>query len=201
MKQEDWVLCRVFYKNRSEVSSPKAGVESDTISVEETSPSSGLPPLMDSYITFHQTQVNAYQQVPCFSITSSSSSPNLNNENTNNHHHHFNPNPIFPHDFHVHDNPNSNNNDHENHAIIKECHHAFGGHMMPNNDESPNTNLSPLACDRKMLEVVLNHLTKMEPTSPNTNNISSSSFGEVASSQTYNVSSQIALPPHMWNQY
>ncbi|KDP37704.1 hypothetical protein JCGZ_06845 [Jatropha curcas] len=59
--KEDWVLCRVFYKNREPIA--KA-------SYDETS-SSSLPPLMDSYITFDQTQPN-YEQVPCFSIFSES---------------------------------------------------------------------------------------------------------------------------------
>uniref|UniRef100_A0A5B6YFR2 Putative NAC transcription factor n=1 Tax=Davidia involucrata TaxID=16924 RepID=A0A5B6YFR2_DAVIN len=62
--KEDWVLCRVFYKNR-EVPA-KQGMGS---SYDDTS-SSSLPALMDSYIAFDQTQtnLNEYEQVPCFSI-------------------------------------------------------------------------------------------------------------------------------------
>ncbi|XP_065864461.1 NAC domain-containing protein 21/22-like [Euphorbia lathyris] len=48
--KEDWVLCRVFYKKREQV-------ENGT---------SSLPALMDSNITFDQTQPNN-EQVPCFS--------------------------------------------------------------------------------------------------------------------------------------
>nr|AOC59213.1 NAC transcription factor 33 [Haloxylon ammodendron] len=194
-KQEDWVLCRVFYKSRSaEVSSPKSGAENDTISMEETSSSTGLPPLMDSYITFDQTQVHAnhnsaYQQVPCFSITSSSTNPN--------HHHYPNPISIFPQNYHMHDDPNNNHSsistrNHQHHHNIN-----YGGNIMA--DVSSTNNLNPaLACDKKVLEAVLTHLTKME-TSPNLNG-SSPSLGEVAISETY-LSSDIGLPTHMWNHY
>ncbi|KAK3033091.1 hypothetical protein RJ639_036450 [Escallonia herrerae] len=63
--KEDWVLCRVFYKNRE--TAAKQGMGS---SYNGTS-SSSLPALMDPYITFDQTQANIndqYEQVPCFSI-------------------------------------------------------------------------------------------------------------------------------------
>ncbi|KAG8637283.1 hypothetical protein MANES_15G102650v8 [Manihot esculenta] len=64
-KKEDWVLCRVFYKNREVTIQPSMGSCYD----ETASPS--LPLLMDSYITFDQTQLNLnldeYEQVPCFS--------------------------------------------------------------------------------------------------------------------------------------
>ncbi|CAK7355493.1 unnamed protein product [Dovyalis caffra] len=65
--QEDWVLCRVFYKNTREVvAKPSMG------SCYDDTGSSSLPALMDSYITFHQTQPNLdeHEQVPCFSIFS-----------------------------------------------------------------------------------------------------------------------------------
>ncbi|KAA8523470.1 hypothetical protein F0562_009893 [Nyssa sinensis] len=72
--KDDWVLCRMFYKNIREVAA-KQGIGS---SQDDTS-SSSLPPLMDSYITFNQTQTNIidqYEQVPCFSIFST---PNQTN--------------------------------------------------------------------------------------------------------------------------
>lgn len=178
-KQEDWVLCRVFYKNRSEVG-PKPGAEDDSNSMEETSSSSGLPPLMDSYITFSQTQVhaeNTYQQVPCFSITSSSANQ-----------YHLNNTIIYPQNLHMYPSSNLTQNDQTSTT-------TFGGTtIVP--DESATVNLSPLACDRKVLESVLTQLTKME-TSPSING--SSSAGEVASSESY--LSEVALPPHMWNHY
>ncbi|KAJ9153397.1 hypothetical protein P3X46_026841 [Hevea brasiliensis] len=66
--KEDWVLCRAFYKNREVAAKPSMGSSYD----DTGSPS--LPPLMDSYITFDQTQPNLdeYEQVPCFSIFSQS---------------------------------------------------------------------------------------------------------------------------------
>ncbi|XP_021722883.1 NAC domain-containing protein 21/22-like isoform X2 [Chenopodium quinoa] len=181
-KQEDWVLCRVFYKNRSEIGL-KGGADNESNSMEDTSSSSGLPPLMDSYITFNQTQVNAdtsnsYQQVPCFSITSSSA----NHDNTNN--------PLLYHQsFHMYPNNNSATQNDQTSTTF-DC-----TTVIPN--DSATINLSPLACDRKVLEAVLTQLTKME-TSPNLNG--SSSIGDVASSESY-LSSEVALLPQMWNNY
>ncbi|WVZ00949.1 hypothetical protein V8G54_027018 [Vigna mungo] len=64
--KEDWVLCRVFYKNREVSAKPSMG------SCYEDTGSSSLPALMDSYISFDQTQAHAdeFEQVPCFSIFS-----------------------------------------------------------------------------------------------------------------------------------
>ncbi|KAJ4981917.1 hypothetical protein NE237_032754 [Protea cynaroides] len=61
--QEDWVLCRVFFKNRGV--SAKPNVEN----CYDDTDSSSLPPLMDSYISFEQTPSNLaeFEQVPCFS--------------------------------------------------------------------------------------------------------------------------------------
>ncbi|KAG1365059.1 NAC domain-containing protein 21/22 [Cocos nucifera] len=62
-RQEDWVLCRVFYKSRGVASKP----------ITETccgdSGSSALPPLMDTYISFDQAppRLEGHEQVPCFS--------------------------------------------------------------------------------------------------------------------------------------
>nr|DAD43576.1 TPA_asm: hypothetical protein HUJ06_001806 [Nelumbo nucifera] len=62
-KQEDWVLCRVFFKSRGH--SAKPSVEN----CYDDTGSSSLPPLMDSFITFDQTPANLeeFEQVPCFS--------------------------------------------------------------------------------------------------------------------------------------
>ncbi|XP_010666181.2 NAC domain-containing protein 21/22 isoform X2 [Beta vulgaris subsp. vulgaris] len=173
-KQEDWVLCRVFYKSR-EVGS-KTDAENDVNSLDETS-SSSLPPLMDSYITFDQTQsniVDAYQQVPCFSISSSA------NQN------HAEP-LLYAQNFNVH--PNNVTKNHQTST------NTFASTMIL--DDAPAHNLSPISCDRKVLEAVLTHLTKME-TSPNING--SRSLGQVASSSESYLS-DVALPPHMWNHY
>ncbi|KAJ6907813.1 hypothetical protein NC651_018300 [Populus alba x Populus x berolinensis] len=67
LEKEDWVLCRVFYKNTREVVA-KPSIRS----CYDDTGSSSLPALMDSYITFDQTQPNLdeHEQVPCFSIFS-----------------------------------------------------------------------------------------------------------------------------------
>jgi len=70
--QEDWVLCRVFYKNREVSAKVSMG------SCYEDTGSSSLPALMDSYISFDQTQGHAdeFEQVPCFSILSQNQQQN-----------------------------------------------------------------------------------------------------------------------------
>ncbi|KAI3466348.1 hypothetical protein Pfo_023011 [Paulownia fortunei] len=68
--KEDWVLCKVFYKSRSEV----AGKQETGSGYEDTSSSASIPELMEPYITFDQTQASAintdqyHEQVSCFSI-------------------------------------------------------------------------------------------------------------------------------------
>ncbi|KAL5977345.1 hypothetical protein ACLOJK_021691 [Asimina triloba] len=60
--KEDWVLCRVFYKNRGmSVKHCEENCYDDT--------GSSLPPLMDPYLTFDQAPLNleGFEQVPCFS--------------------------------------------------------------------------------------------------------------------------------------
>ncbi|XXG74642.1 hypothetical protein AAC387_Pa07g3313 [Persea americana] len=60
--QEDWVLCRAFYKNRG----ISAEVRQEN-SYDDTG--SSLPPLMDTFLPFDQTPLtlDGFQQVPCFS--------------------------------------------------------------------------------------------------------------------------------------
>ena len=145
-KQEDWVLCRVFYKNR-EVAA-KQGIGSCLN--DDTSSSSSLPPLMDSYITFDKTQTNnnnitndLYEQVPCFSI--------------------FTPNQITPTSSHVaHMNPT-------NMSTKLTTPTTFGG-IIPDLGSC----LNPFSYDKKVLKAVLNHLT--EKGSPSYGNASSESF-------------------------
>ncbi|CAL0310236.1 unnamed protein product [Lupinus luteus] len=66
--EEDWVLCRVFYKSREVVTKPSIG------SCYDDTGSSSLPQLVDSYISFNnqiaQNHAHEYEQVPCFSIFS-----------------------------------------------------------------------------------------------------------------------------------
>lgn len=75
MKQEDWVLCRVFYKSRE----AKLGSSNTITSMGMSTPSNSLPALMDAYMRFdHQPKPPPYssshqyldhheQQVSCFS--------------------------------------------------------------------------------------------------------------------------------------
>ncbi|XWS10730.1 hypothetical protein CRYUN_Cryun38cG0023000 [Craigia yunnanensis] len=66
--KEDWVLCRVFNKNREITAKP-----SSMGSCYDDTGSSALPPLMDSYFIFDQNQPNLDEydeQVPCFSSLS-----------------------------------------------------------------------------------------------------------------------------------
>ncbi|KAJ3679347.1 hypothetical protein LUZ60_017358 [Juncus effusus] len=71
-KQEDWVLCRVFYKSRGTLvaSSRPAGLETSFLTSDTASTS--LPPLVDSTfnINFNQSAAQSmeeFEQVPCFS--------------------------------------------------------------------------------------------------------------------------------------
>ncbi|XP_043689860.1 NAC domain-containing protein 21/22-like isoform X2 [Telopea speciosissima] len=73
--QEDWVLCRVFFKNGG--ISAKNNVEN---CYEDDTSSSSFQPLMDSYINFEQTPPNLveFEQVPCFSsFAQNHSNPNM----------------------------------------------------------------------------------------------------------------------------
>ncbi|KAJ8642128.1 hypothetical protein MRB53_018822 [Persea americana] len=62
--KEDWVLCRVFYKDRG--MSPKLCEDNSS---DDTDTGASLPPLMDTFLTFDQTppSLEASEQVPCFS--------------------------------------------------------------------------------------------------------------------------------------
>ncbi|CAL5341504.1 unnamed protein product [Camellia sinensis] len=156
--KEDWVLCRMFFKNR------EVAAKQGTGSIYDDTRSSSLPPLMDSYITFDQTNTNEYhdyEQVPCFSI--------------------FTPNqttPTFSHLTHM--DPNMS---------TKSTPPTFGATM-----PDLGTCLSPFSCDKKVIKVVLDQLTKMDP---NPIFKGSPSFGE-GSSESF--LSDVVLPS-MWNHY
>jgi len=68
----------VFYKNREVSAKPSMG------SCYEDTGSSSLPALMDSYISFDQTQAHAdeFEQVPCFSIFSQNQANPIFNQMT-----------------------------------------------------------------------------------------------------------------------
>lgn len=79
--QEDWVLCRVFYKNREVATKPPS-----MGSCYDDTGSSSLPALMDSYISFDQAQFHTdeYEQVPCFSMFSQNQTNPIYNHITTN---------------------------------------------------------------------------------------------------------------------
>ncbi|KAK4851839.1 hypothetical protein QYF36_018827 [Acer negundo] len=73
LKEEDWVLCRVLYKNRQVVCGHGGQMGSCYDDTAGSNSSCLLPPLMDSYITFDPTPPNNLggdEQVPCFSLFS-----------------------------------------------------------------------------------------------------------------------------------
>ncbi|KAJ8424990.1 hypothetical protein Cgig2_031926 [Carnegiea gigantea] len=166
---EDWVLCRVFCKNKEEAPTKSDNTGNDSNNCVDETASSSLPPLTDSYISFdqshhHQHNTNNYnQQVPCFSIYSNTPNPN--------------PTPIFPQIY-----PNLTPTKNPNFDTP-------GG--------SATNTINPLACDNRVIEAVLSHLTKME----NSENRKSSpaSLGEAVSSESY--LSVVGLPPNMWNNH
>jgi hypothetical protein len=79
-KQEDWVLCRVFYKSRATIAKPPTESRSYNVGTATTS---SLPSLMDNYnISFDQPgsvqNLEGYEQVPCFSNNPSQPSLSMN---------------------------------------------------------------------------------------------------------------------------
>ncbi|KAG6775579.1 hypothetical protein NC652_013512 [Populus alba x Populus x berolinensis] len=126
--KEDWVLCRVFHKSNREVVT-KPSMES----CNDDTGSSSLPALLDSYITYEQTQPNLdeHEQVPCFSIFSQNqTSQNL----------------LAPFTTQM-EAPNT----------PAKCTSSFG--KVPMDITTP---LEPFSCDTLVLKAVLNNLTKME---------------------------------------
>ncbi|KAI3686115.1 hypothetical protein L1987_79787 [Smallanthus sonchifolius] len=89
--KEDWVLCRVFCKNRERIEGKQnsnVGSISKYEGHEDTlSCSSSLPPLMEPYtLSFDQSQPIIYnQQVPCFSTGFNQSNPQYDLINHNHH--------------------------------------------------------------------------------------------------------------------
>ncbi|MED6119384.1 hypothetical protein PIB30_011449 [Stylosanthes scabra] len=178
--KEDWVLCRVFYKNREVAGKPN---NNSIGSCYDDTGSSSLPPLMDSYISFdQQQQQHDYEQVPCFSIFS----------------HHSQTSPIFNHIMEPKLFPTNNINNNNNNATL---YGGGGGTTTTTTATTPNLGscLDPFSCDRKVLKAVLSQLTNMERNIPNNNNSlkGSPSLGE-GSSESY--LSEVGMP-NLWNNY
>lgn len=172
-EQEDWVLCRVFYKNRENIAKQEIeGGWCGSGGGGDNSPSSSylLPALMDPYISFGQTQQtetnynnnNEFEQVPCFSISTPADQTSS----------------CQPFSYLTHMDPN------------------FSTRNLPTFGSYLHTS----TCDKKVIKDVLNQLTKLENNNNSNNPESikaSSSFGE-ASSESF--LSEVALST-MWNQY
>lgn len=78
--QEDWALCRVFFKSRGTAPTLTATTTFSPVHDYDHNASSSLPPLMDTFFTFDHATANhnqsqmsnsqgfhPEQQVPCFS--------------------------------------------------------------------------------------------------------------------------------------
>lgn len=171
--QEDWVLCRVFYKSR-EVGA-RTGLES---CFGDTNGSKSLPPLMDSnYISFDYQAAQDHvcdqyhEQVPCFSniiFPQNQSSTNIS--------------PILKHHL-----PDPMENSSSNLPTKVGSTFSSSGTIMPNND--------PYSCDNEVLKAVLSHFAKME--SNNQSLKGSPSLGE-GSSESY--LSDVGIP-NIWSHY
>lgn len=174
--QEDWVLCRVFYKNRETSAKQSMG------SYYDDTGSSSLPALMDSYISFDQqaqttTHLDEYEQVPCFSFFSQNqTNPNFNH--TSSTPTIMEPNLLLP----------AKNND------VTTTYEGGTPYNLGSSCLDPS-----FSYDRKVLKAVLNQITKME--SDQHNAIStlngSPSFGE-GSSESY--LSEVCMP-NLWNNF
>ncbi|XP_009782234.1 NAC domain-containing protein 21/22-like [Nicotiana sylvestris] len=186
--KEDWVLCRVFHKNK-ELLATKQGAGSSIYHEHDTISSSSLPPLMDPYITFDQTQPNNinintinmnelyYEQVPCFSI--------------------FNPNQTF-----------SSHSHHLPTTTTAGATGAFGG-LPADIGTYLNAAATSSSCENKVIKAVLSHLNIMEGSHNNINNPahnivnikaggSPTSFGEGSSETSF--LSEVGLTT-MWNNH
>lgn len=149
--QEDWVLCRVFFKSRQELIIPgkleTAAAAGTSYDVVAPSTPSSLPPLVTQYnnITFdHQIE----EQVPCFSIFDQTTLT-----------------PAFSLITHTHTHPL---------PAIPDLGFGYSAPPVTNDDPSSSS------CDKKVIRAVLDHLTKME-TQNNHHHQCSSSFGEGSS--------------------
>ncbi|KAE9590542.1 hypothetical protein Lal_00023255 [Lupinus albus] len=167
--EEDWVLCRVFYKSREVVTKASIG------RCYDDTRSSSLPQLVDSYITFNNNQFpqnhahHEFQQVPCFSIFSQNQTNPLNF----NHH-------ITTLDSKLVANNNLNNAT----TYVGTTNLGYS--------------LDPFSCDKQVLTVVLNQLTKMERN--NTTNQCLKGSPSLAEGSSESYLSEVAMP-QLWNNY
>lgn len=189
LEQEDWVLCRVFFKNREVASKPSCfGLDRGI---------SSLPPLMDSYITFDPTQQPGNSmnsdfgdvQVPCFSnIFSQQPQPST----------------IFPHLGFLNTVPAKNNDMDVSASVAAAATASYGSAssaVMAGLGSCFGTiNYNP--SDKKMLKALRNQLNKVEPNNNIDSNVkeSSLSLGEGSSDSFL---SEVGMPAGVsgWGHY
>ncbi|XP_062090480.1 NAC domain-containing protein 21/22-like [Humulus lupulus] len=217
--KEDWVLCRVFYKNREVATSAKPNMGLTTYYGEKTGYNSkSLPPLMDAYISFEKPQKiqsspehdynnyynsgdhnkahNIHEHLPCFS-----NNMNLPQGNYQTH------DLIFKHSTQMEPNlgirSTSSSTAHEATAL---GHHGIPNLMDTSTSSSTLINhcLNPCRGDGggggedEVLRAVLNQITKME-SNPNLDDSPLLSGGE-GSSESY--LSEVAMGmPNIWSHY
>ncbi|CAN0899784.1 NAC domain-containing protein 21/22 [Linum grandiflorum] len=216
--KEDWVLCRVFFKNKEAIGSKESKIgnlgnnnvnsnnsyedDDDDYVENEDSSSSQLPPLTDSSynnnnnnITFGHQQLgnclndDQYEQVPCFSILSQNALS-------------------LPCSFpglnftYQHANNYNLTTDHDHQAVhplhpeapsLPIDHHVINNHLV---DDETLTN-----CDKKVIKEVLNHLTKVESSNSYYNyHGKDSSFLSIGEGSTESYLSEVGIA-NIWNRY
>ncbi|XP_073280823.1 NAC domain-containing protein 21/22 [Primulina huaijiensis] len=182
IKEQDWVLCRMFYKNGSETSnkpenSNAINAHNQLPNLSSSSSSSlSLPPLMEPCNNFIFSQTYPYpypQQVPCFS-----------NINT-----HTNPN--FPFVTHQESSPK---------LMIPSLGQTVLHPLIHNRPLlDAVTDTYNTCCDEKVIKDVLSYLTKTESVNDNIPAAvnGSPSFAE-GSSESYLSEAELSS---LWNQY
>ncbi|KAJ8542768.1 hypothetical protein K7X08_005291 [Anisodus acutangulus] len=189
--KEDWVLCRVFHKNKELLAAKQGTGSSNIYHDNDTISSSFLPPLMDPYITFDQTQPNNninmtelyYEQVPCFSIFTP-------NQTFSSHNHHHLPTTTA--------------------TGTTPITAAYGG-FAADIGNYLNATATSSSCDNKVIKAVLSHLSTKNNIMEGSSNIinpcqnivnvkggNSPSFGEGSSETSF--LSEVGYPS-MWNHY
>ncbi|CAN1782850.1 NAC domain-containing protein 21/22 [Linum perenne] len=180
--KEDWVLCRVFYKNKEAIGSKESnnlGIlrnknintceedqeeqvdenEDDYVENNENSSSSHmLPPLMDSYNNNNNNNIITFDHQPkvssCLNDDESYEQVPCFSIYSQN----MPPSSLFPHEHHF---SFSHHNDQVVHSV------PTPAPFLPIDDHVKNhlEDDTFSACDNKVIKDVLNHLTKMETTS------------------------------------
>ncbi|KAK9674566.1 hypothetical protein RND81_12G241200 [Saponaria officinalis] len=192
--KEDWVLCRVFLKNKEGCGKSSSENERNKMTDEGRGSSSSVGiGMMESYIRFDESQANAdaYQQVPCFSMFSG----NHNNNNNNNNNNPTGIGMVLEQNYQM-ETSNAKGSNNESKPTLSSNHM-----MMDDNGNNNNKAVvirSPVRCDKKVLEAVLSQLTNMETCAAING---SPSIGEAASSESYLSDVGLQPPTSLWPHF